>query len=76
MLGVVTLNSTVGEHEWLRQEARRIALLLQMARDEAIVRDRPSSLELDEYRYFLSSYNFGFPGGRFAVGPQDLRYGI
>jgi len=61
MLGVVTLNSTVGEREWLRQEARRIALLLQMARDEAIVRDRPISLELDEYRYrFLIRQSSGW----------------
>lgn len=58
LLGVVTLNSTVGEREWLRQEARRIALLLQMARDEAIVRDRSISLVLDEYRYrFLIRQN-------------------
>ena len=51
LLGAVTLNFTLGEREWLRQEARRIALLLQMARDEAIVRDRPISFVLDEYRY-------------------------
>jgi len=58
LLGVVTLHSTVGEREWLRQEARRIALLLQMARDEAIVRDRSISLVLDEYRYrFLIRQN-------------------
>lgn len=61
LLGAVTLNSTIGEREWLRQEAKRIALLLQMARDEAIVRDRPISFVLDEYRYrFLIRQNTGW----------------
>jgi general secretion pathway protein H len=61
LLGAVTLNSTLGEREWLRQEARRIALLLQMARDEAIVRDHPISFVLDEYRYhFLIRQNTGW----------------
>ena len=61
LLGAVTLNSTIGEREWLRQEAKRIALLLQMARDEAIVRDRPIRFVLDEYRYkFLIRQNTGW----------------
>lgn len=61
LLGAVTLNSTLGEREWLRQEARRIALLLQIARDEAIVRDHPISFVLDEYRYhFLIRQNTGW----------------
>lgn len=51
MLGAVALNADPGEQQLLRNEAQRIALLLQLARDEAIVRNQPVAFEADEYRY-------------------------
>lgn len=39
----------------LHSDAQRIALLLQLARDEAILRNRPIAIEIDAERYrFLS----------------------
>ena len=35
MLGMVSFNAMPGERQVLQQEAQRIALLLQLARDEA-----------------------------------------
>ena len=51
LLGAVALNAMPGDRQWLQSEAQRIALLLQMARDEAIVRNRPVAFEADDYRY-------------------------
>lgn len=51
LLGAVALNAMPGDRQWLQREAQRIALLLQMARDEAIVRNRPVAFEADDYRY-------------------------
>jgi len=51
MLGFVTLNAMPSERQALQNEAQRIALLLQLARDEAIVRNRPIAFEVDQYRY-------------------------
>lgn len=51
LLGAVALNASPGDRQWLQGEAQRIALLLQMARDEAIVRNRPIAFEVDDYRY-------------------------
>ena len=51
LLGAVALNAMPGDSQWLHNEAQRIALLLQMARDEAIVRNRPVAFEADDYRY-------------------------
>lgn len=51
LLGAVALNAMPGDQQWLQNEAQRIALLLQMARDEAIVRNRPIAFEVDDYRY-------------------------
>ncbi len=51
LLGAVALNAMPGDRQWLQNEAQRIALLLQMARDEAIVRNRPVAFEADDYRY-------------------------
>ncbi len=51
MLGAVALNANPGEQQLLQNEAQRIALLLQLARDEAIVRNQPVAFEADEYRY-------------------------
>ncbi len=51
LLGAVALNAMPGDSQWLQNEAQRIALLMQMARDEAIVRNRPIAFEADDYRY-------------------------
>lgn len=51
MLGFVTLNAMPSQRQALQNEAQRIALLLQLARDEAIVRNRPIAFEVDQYRY-------------------------
>jgi general secretion pathway protein H len=44
-LGLVSLNAMPGQKQALQQEAQRIALLLQLARDEAIVRNRQIAFE-------------------------------
>lgn len=51
LLGAVALNVNPGDRQLLQNEAQRIALLLQLARDEAIVRNRPIAFEADDYRY-------------------------
>ncbi len=51
LLGAVALNATPGDRQLLQNEAQRVALLLQLARDEAIVRNRPIAFEADDYRY-------------------------
>ena len=58
MLGVVALNAMPGERQVLQNEAQRIALLLQVARDEAIVRNVPIAFEADQNHYrFLIRQN-------------------
>lgn len=51
MLGMVSFNAMPGEQQVLQKDAQRIALLLQLARDEAIVRNRPIAFEADPERY-------------------------
>lgn len=51
MLGTVALNAVPGDQQIVQNEAQRIALLLQLARDEAIVRNRPIAFEADTNRY-------------------------
>jgi general secretion pathway protein H len=51
MLGVVSLNAMPSQQQALQGEAQRIALLLQLARDEAIVRNRPIAFEIEQDRY-------------------------
>ena len=51
MLGVVSFNAMPDQRQVLQNEAQRIALLLQTAREEAIVRNRPIAFEVDPYRY-------------------------
>lgn len=51
LLGAVALNAHPGDRQLLQNEAQRVALLLQLARDEAIVRNRPIAFEADDYRY-------------------------
>ncbi|HEX7644191.1 MAG TPA: type II secretion system minor pseudopilin GspH [Burkholderiaceae bacterium] len=50
-LGMVSLSASQNAQKDLQNDAQRIALLLQMARDEAIVRDRPVAFEADENHY-------------------------
>ena len=58
LLGTVALNAMPGDRQWLQREAQRIALLLQLARDEAIVRNQLVAFEVDNYRYrFLIRQN-------------------
>lgn len=58
LLGAVALNANPGDRQLVQNEAQRIALLLQLARDEAIVRNRPIAFEADDYRYrFLVRQN-------------------
>ncbi|GAA4022193.1 GspH/FimT family pseudopilin [Actimicrobium antarcticum] len=51
MLGVVSFNAMPSGRQVLENDARRIALLLQLARDEAIVRNTPVAFEADAERY-------------------------
>jgi len=50
-LGFVSANILPSEQKVLQDEAQRIALLMQLARDEAIVRNRPIAFEADSERY-------------------------
>jgi general secretion pathway protein H len=51
MLGMVSFNAMPSERQVLQNDAQRIALLLQLARDEAILRNRPIAFEADSDRY-------------------------
>ena len=50
-LGLVSLNAIPSQQKSLEKEAQRIALLLQLARDEAIVRNRQVAFEAEPERY-------------------------
>ena len=54
-LGLVSLNALPGQKQSLQQDAQRIALLLQTARDEAIVRNRQIAFDAgqDSYRFLI-----------------------
>ena len=54
-LGLVSLNAMPSQQQSLQQEAQRVALLLQLARDEAIVRNRQIAFEADSdsYRFLI-----------------------
>lgn len=67
MLGLVTINALPSERQNLQKEAQRVALLLQLARDEAIVRNRQVAFEADTQRYrFLVREN-----GQWQALPKD-----
>jgi general secretion pathway protein H len=51
MLGMVSFNAIPGDRQILQDEAQRVALLLQLARDEAIVRNRQVAFEADAEHY-------------------------
>ncbi|MDO9217611.1 MAG: GspH/FimT family pseudopilin, partial [Lacisediminimonas sp.] len=46
-MGFVAFNAMPDQRQQLHNEAQRIALLMQLARDEAIVRNRPVAFESD-----------------------------
>ena len=50
-LGMISFNAMPSERQILQNDAQRVALLLQLARDEAIVRNRPIAFEADADRY-------------------------
>jgi general secretion pathway protein H len=50
-LGLAALNAVPSPRQDLQKEAQRIALLLQLARDEAIVRNRLVTFEANGERY-------------------------
>jgi general secretion pathway protein H len=50
-LGLVSFNAMPNARQALQAEASRIALLLQLARDEAIVRNRLVAFEADSAQY-------------------------
>lgn len=50
-LGAVSFNAMPSDRKVLQNDAQRIALLLQLARDEAIVRNHPIAFEADADRY-------------------------
>ncbi len=62
-LGLVSLNAIPNPQKNLQDEARRIALLLQLARDEAIVRNRLVAFEAeqDRYRFLVRNENSWVP---------------
>lgn len=51
MLGMVSLNAMPSERQRLETDAKRIASLLQLARDEAILRNLPVAFEADQFAY-------------------------
>ena len=58
-LGFVSFKSMPDDHQVLQNDAQRIALLLQVARDEAIVRNHPIAFEArsDRYRFLIYDEN-------------------
>lgn len=54
-LGLVSLNALPSQKQAMQQDAQRIALLLQLARDEAIVRNRQIAFEAgpDSYHFLI-----------------------
>ncbi|GIZ50774.1 GspH/FimT family pseudopilin [Noviherbaspirillum aridicola] len=55
LLGMIAFNAMPGERQALQNDAQRLALLMQLARDEAIVRNRPIAFEADgvQYRFLV-----------------------
>lgn len=70
-LGAVSFNAMPSERQVLQNDAQKIALLLQSARDEAIVRNRPVAFEADAggYRFMLRENNVWQP----LLGDELLR---
>ena len=51
MLGVVSFNALPNSRQRLESDAKRLALLFQLARDEAILRNLPVAFDVDQYGY-------------------------
>ena len=70
-LGMVTYHAMPSERQALQKESQRIALLLQLARDEAIVRNRPIAFEVDSkgYHFLIREENVW----QFAAHDEILR---
>src|SRR5450830_1332903 len=51
MLGVVSFNALPNSRQRLENDAKRLALLFQLARDEAILRNMPVSFDSDQFGY-------------------------
>lgn len=51
MLGAVSFSTLQSSRQRLLTDAQRIALLLQLAREEAIVRNRPTAFEANQQSY-------------------------
>ncbi len=68
-LGMVSVNAIPSPRQNLQNEAARIALLLQLARDEAIVRNRLVAFEADgeQYRFLVRN-----EGAWEAITKDDL----
>lgn len=58
-LGMVSFSAFQNDRQALQNDAQRIALLMQLARDEAIVRNRPIAFEADSdhYRFLIRDDN-------------------
>ena len=59
MLGAVSLNAMQSTRQQLQTDAQRLSLLLQLAREEAIVRNRPTAFEAiqEGYRFIVFNDN-------------------
>jgi len=62
-LGMVAFNAVPSEQKALQNDAQRIALLLQLAREEAIIRNRLVAFEAqsDRYRFLVREGNAWTP---------------
>ena len=58
-LGMIAFKGMPDDHQILQNDAQRIALLLQLARDEAIVRNRPIAFEAESGGYRFLIYDEG-----------------
>ncbi len=67
MMGVVSFNAMPSERQQLQREAERIALLLQSARDEAIVRNRQIMFEAEGQSYHFRMRD----NGQWVAIPRD-----
>ncbi|WP_395822462.1 GspH/FimT family pseudopilin [Collimonas sp.] len=58
-LGAVSLNAFRSDRQVMQNDAQRIALLLQLIREEAILRNRPTAFEADTngYRFLVREEN-------------------
>ncbi|WP_061542531.1 GspH/FimT family protein [Collimonas fungivorans] len=58
-LGAVSLNAFRSDRQVMQNDAQRIALLLQLTREEAILRNRPTAFEADasSYRFLVREEN-------------------